>query len=109
MKLNILRQKLLQALPDDCCKKDCNGKAEFLPVLLIWALGDWKRRDNACIRMEMGLGLCQYCARVVKVENLLDDSGWAQIYQAITGAGRAEPNRDSVRLELKPIVRPERN
>lgn len=79
-----------------CSKLGCSCMATKRPVLSFAAKG----HPNAPrARAELGLAVCDEHA-VADLDAWVTDVGWAQICTALRRAGRAAPDRGSLRVEF---------
>lgn len=83
----------------NCARADCGKPATKRPVLSFAAK---VLPHGPRARGELGIGLCDQHA-VADPAEFVTDEGWAQICAGMAAMGRAEPDRDTLRIEFEAI------
>lgn len=71
--------------------RDCPNPAVLSPVIVIRALRSYN--NNTPIAMGTNMQVCQSCADIVHLNDLLPDDAWRQIVAGFRARGQAEPDK----------------
>ena len=82
-----------------CCKLECAKAATKMPVLTFAAK---VAPHGVRAEGELLMPLCDEHA-VPDVDEFVTDQAWAQICAGVRSAGKAEPDRNTLRVKFRPI------
>lgn len=87
-------------LPEVCCKKGCDKKSKYQPVLLLRSI-----LSAAPYEFRLGLALCPQHSIELDAEQFITDEGWpqlAELYEIATRS-RLRPERSLTRVKYLPL------
>ena len=53
--------------------------------------------------MDFNIALCELCARITSISDLLNDKNWLAFANQLEASGKAVPSRESSRLDFRPL------
>lgn len=92
-----------------CDMKNCHTKAEFHPVLKLWAEG-FAPGTHPPAKAQLSLCLCRAHMAELTLEELLTDDGWNRIANGFRFRNKRDPSRASAqltrtRIKTRPVMR----
>ena len=88
-----------------CDIKGCAAPSDVRPVLLIFS-----PLPGTCpARGVIGREYCVACARLMTVDDFVNDESWASLVRGFASIGKMTPDRSRLQLLMEPLMHAERN
>lgn len=88
-----------------CDRNQCNNQPEYYVGFMLWSkcVPHALRNPANAASSILAIKVCFTCKGGLKAGDVVDDRTWTQILQTFTDAGKATPDRDSIRLKFRPL------
>ena len=85
-----------------CDRKNCDGVGNWMPILEMHVKG----YKGVPALVAFNLRVCDQCKAKLKVEDLVDDSGWIRLAGDFTSRGLAAPTRKLTKIRWEWSIDP---